>query len=169
MLKKKQRHYITLHTEYLRYFLNRIKERDKKPHNTPSVSLLLTVHQEWKTVSNILTLKGFALSYFCDSHISFLLLPCALSNFFCCGINMEFLCKFNYWGLWRFCKQRHIGCVSPSPSALKSEKPVEFLIYSSKMLLPLLIMQSGLKGPDQRSLTQPETRALFIEVCVFVF
>lgn len=31
-------------------------------------------------------------------------------------------------------------------------------------------MQSGLKGPDQRRLVQPEnTQALFIEVCVFVF
>lgn len=69
------------------------------------------------TVSNILTLRGFALS--CDSHISFLLLPLALSNLFCCGKNMEFLWKFNYRSLWRFCKQRHISCVSTSPSALK--------------------------------------------------
>lgn len=38
------------------------------------------------------------------------------------------------------------------------------------MLLPLLIMQSGLKGPDQRRLAQPEnTRALFVRACAFVF
>lgn len=54
------------------------------------------MHQENKRVfffSNTLTLRGFASCYFCDRHISFLLPPRALSNFFCCGINMEFFVK----------------------------------------------------------------------------
>lgn len=37
---------LTLHTKYLKYLLDGIKEGDKEPYNGPSVSLLLTVHQE---------------------------------------------------------------------------------------------------------------------------
>lgn len=114
----------------------RQKWRDRAPYGAHSDFCVADcASKEWKTVSNILTLRGFASSYCCDSHISFLLLLRALSNFFCCGVNMEFLWKFNYRGLWRFCKQRHIGCVYlplPNPGKKKKEKPVEFLIYSSK-------------------------------------
>ena len=134
------------------------------------ISVLLTVYQEQVTVFNIITLRGFALSYFRDSHISFLLLPRALSNFFCCGVNMEILCKFNYQGLRRFCKQRCIGCVSPPASPLKVDRPLEFLIYSSKNVATS-VNHSEWAGRPRSAQTGAawNTQALFIEVCVFVF
>lgn len=74
-------------------------------------NLCVAASGESKTVSNILTLRGFALSYFCDSHISFLLLPCALSNFFCCGINMEFFVKNSITGAFGDSANKDVSAV----------------------------------------------------------
>ena len=78
--------------------------------------------------------------------------------------------SFFYEGLWRFCKQRRIGCASPSASPLKVARPPKFLIYSSKNVATTVNHAEWAERPRSAQTGAAwNTQALFIEVYVFVF